>query len=61
MSDKKINCCEMCEYFIQDEDGSYGCEMALDEDEMYRFLNRKVKGCAYFKFYDEYKSVQKQN
>ena len=41
--------CESCEYYD------------LDEDEMVRFLTGQNKGCPYYKYYDEYKLVQKQN
>jgi hypothetical protein len=27
---------------------------------MLRFLTKNTKGCPYFRFYDEYKSVHKQ-
>lgn len=35
--------------------------MSLDEDEYARFVQGRTADCPYFKFYDEYKSVQKQN
>ena len=54
--------CESCEYYDYDEyTESYGCMMSLDEDEQIRFMQGNTKECPYFKFYDEYKSVQKQN
>lgn len=54
--------CESCEYYDLDEDwGEYVCTMDLDEDEMVRFLTGQNKGCPYYKYYDEYKLVQKQN
>ena len=49
MADKIAARCEDCVYFDYDED-----ELAL--------LTRDgAKSCPYFRFYDEYKSVQKQN
>jgi hypothetical protein len=33
----------------------------LDEDEMGKFLSRSFDDCPYFQFYDEYKTVRKQN
>ena len=54
--------CESCEYYDYDElTESYQCMMSLDEDEMVRFMSKHTKECPYFKFYDEYKFVQKQN
>ncbi|MBQ9080364.1 MAG: hypothetical protein IJY27_04745 [Clostridia bacterium] len=54
--------CESCEYYDYDEDwGEYVCQMDLDEDEMVRFLAGQNRACPYYKFYDEYKTVQKQN
>lgn len=53
--------CESCEYYDYDEDwGEYICHMDLDEDEMVRFLSGHNASCPYYKFYDEYKAVQKQ-
>ena len=34
--------------------------MNLDEDEMVQFLSGHTRACPYYRFYDEYKSVQKQ-
>ena len=53
--------CDDCEHYDIDENGEYYCTAALDEDEAAAFRISGVKGCPYFKFYDEYKSVQKQN
>ena len=53
--------CEMCAHYVVDEEFGDYCSIDLDEDEMERFMTRKNKGCPYYKFYDEYKSVQKQN
>ena len=53
--------CDSCEYYEYDEyTDSYSCTLALDEDEMAGFLGQDTRGCHYYKFYDEYKSVQKQ-
>ena len=58
---KTAGSCESCEYYQYDEyTDSYTCTMALDEDEMSRFMDRNTSGCHYYKFYDEYKSVQRQ-
>jgi len=54
--------CESCLYYdYNEEDDIYECMMSLDEDEYLRFITRKSDGCPYYKYYDEYKSVQKQN
>ena len=54
-------CCEYCaNYFYDEEYECYICDVCLDEDEMADFLGRNTKECHYYKFYDEYKSVQKQ-
>ena len=53
--------CESCVFYDYDEDwDSYVCTMNLDEDEMVRFLAGRTRSCPYYRFYDEYKSVQKQ-
>ena len=54
--------CESCEHYDYDEEwDEYVCRVDLDEDEMIRFLSGTNASCPYYKFYDEYKSVQKQN
>lgn len=58
---KRPSCCESCEYYEYDEyTDSYSCSLSLDEDEMGEFLSGAVRDCKYYKFYDEYKSVQRQ-
>ena len=54
--------CEDCEYYDYDEfyDEMY-CKMELDEDEAEKFSRKDTGSCPYFKFYDEYMSVRKQN
>jgi hypothetical protein len=59
---KQIGTCESCEFYDYDEEwDEYVCSMSLDEDEMIDFLSRNTGRCPYYRFYDEYKSVQKQN
>ncbi len=54
--------CESCVFYDYDEDyDSYVCCMNLDQDEMGQFLSGQTRACPYYRFYDEYKSVQKQN
>lgn len=53
--------CETCEFYDYDEEyETYVCDMRLDEDEMGRFLRGDTRGCPYYRYYDEYKSVHKQ-
>lgn len=54
--------CEHCLYFDYDEElEAEVCIMNLDEDEYASMLQGRKSRCPYFRFYDEYKSVQKQN
>lgn len=54
--------CEHCMYYDYDEDvEDMVCIMNLDEDEYASMLQGRKMRCPYFRFYDEYKSVQKQN
>ena len=53
--------CESCEFYQYDEyTDSYTCTLSLDEDEMASFISGLTRDCKYYRFYDEYKSVQKQ-
>ena len=53
--------CESCEFYDYDEYlDAYVCDLSLDEDEMVDFLGKNTKGCPYYRYYDEYKSVHKQ-
>lgn len=55
--------CEHCAYYIyNDVTDQYECEAfdALDEDDIAHFGDRG-RNCPGFRFYDEYKIVQKQN
>jgi hypothetical protein len=57
-----ISRCEDCEYFnYYPEDDVEECSFSLDEDEYRRFLCGDFSSCPYYKPYNEYKSVQKQN
>ena len=59
---KRTTCCDDCVYYDYDEyTDDFSCQMSLDEDEEARFLQRSTRDCPYYKFYDEYKTVQKQN
>ncbi len=52
--------CENCVYYdYNEEEDCFECTAQLDEDELVSLYN--TKRCPLFRFYDEYKSVQKQN
>ena len=56
--------CTNCLYYDYDDDyGDYVCNLSLDEDEFVRlsYSSGRKAHCPYFRFYDEYKSVRKQN
>ncbi len=56
--------CEDCFYFdylSNDQDSDMGCTLGLDEDEQVAIFARTKKTCPYYRFQDEYKTVQKQN
>lgn len=54
--------CETCEFArTDDETGELVCDALLDEDEMVNFIMQGGSRCKYYRFYDEYKTVQKQN
>ena len=53
--------CESCEFYDQDEYGDFSCIMNLDEDEFANYAFGNTAACPYYRFYDEYKFVQKQN
>ena len=53
--------CDFCALYYVDEDGYGECQVNLDEDEMYRFMNTSYRSCHYYQSDDEYKIVRKQN
>ncbi len=56
--------CESCVWYDNDPyTGEPVCNMDMDEDERGRLMQEKKprKGCPYYKYYHEYKSVQRQN
>ncbi len=59
---KTQSSCETCVWFDYDEFyGENVCRADLDEDEMGDLLVGNSASCPMYRFYDEYKSVQKQN
>lgn len=53
--------CESCQFYQYDDyTDSYTCSLSLDEDEMASFVNGMTRDCKYYRYYDEYKSVQTQ-
>lgn len=58
---QKTNC-EICAYYCFDDDfGDYVCDASMDEDEYMKMISGAQKGCPYYRPYDEYKIVRKQN
>ena len=54
--------CDTCVYFDYDEESDERvCCKSLDEDEYERFTSRHVTDCPYYRTYDEYSTVRKQN
>lgn len=54
--------CEHCVYFVYDEEADADfCNLSLDEDEEGKFLSSGSRYCPWFRRYDEYKTVRKQN
>ena len=62
MKTQKPTNCESCVYFDYDDElDDYVCTVNLDEDEALDFISGRNNACPYYRFYDEYKSVRKQN
>ena len=60
--DQGIGGCRDCLFFDYDEESDQEiCTLDLDEDELERFYSGRYQSCPYYRFYDEYKLVQKQN
>ena len=58
----KQTSCDSCMFFDYDDASDADvCTLNLDEDEMVDFLGGHSSSCPYYRFYDEYKSVAKQN
>ena len=58
---KRKSNCESCEFYQYDDyTDSYSCSLSLDEDEMANYVSGLTRDCKYYRYYDEYKSVQKQ-
>ncbi len=54
--------CESCQYYDYDEqEDVYYCTMSLDEDDAEKLMTGRTASCPYYKYYDEYKMVEKQN
>ena len=53
--------CESCEFYEDDGLGEPTCGMSLDEDEFALFAAGKTGRCPYYRYYDEYETVRKQN
>ena len=58
----KKSSCEFCAYYNYNEYyDDYECSVNLDEDDLERFMSGSDTSCAYFRFSDDYKIVEKQN
>lgn len=54
--------CDNCAYYdYDDEYETYVCIMNLDQDEMEKFVTFTFNSCPYYKAYNEYTMVKKQN
>ncbi len=56
--------CETCEFYDWDSDyETYVCTQRMDQDDAYAYhISRSNRsGCPYYRYYDEYKTVRKQN
>lgn len=59
---RKYGNCESCEFYDYDEYfEDYYCKVDIDQDDRERYIAGNNNFCPYYRFYDEYKSVQKQN
>lgn len=62
MEKKAASNCDYCiNYEYDDEYECFSCAANLDEDEMYRFMNKNNGNCPYYRTGDEYTIVRKQN
>jgi hypothetical protein len=53
--------CDTCEYYQYDEyTDTYSCTMALDEDEMERFLRSANNACPFYRRGDDYRTARRQ-
>ena len=53
--------CEICTYYIYDEDyESYVCDKNMDEDEYIRLMTDRYFQCPFYRNGDEYAVVRKQ-
>ena len=57
----RITNCESCVYYDYNEEWDcYECSVNMDQDDLSAFRIGGAITCPYYRFYDEYKSVQKQ-
>ncbi len=53
--------CETCQYYTYDSyDDEYYCTASLDQDDYAAFDSGK-SDCPYYRYYNEYDTVRKQN
>ena len=65
MSDLKrnkfvVSNCDECMYYdYMDDSDEKSCQMHLDEDDREKYLRGQTATCPYYRYYNEYKSVQR--
>ena len=52
--------CDMCAYYVYDDDWGYVCDIDMDEDDYMRFMTDSHYSCPYYRNGDEYAVVRKQ-
>ena len=59
---KQAPSCETCAFYDYDEEyDEYYCRVNMDQDDMARLGSSSRAVCPFYRLYDEYKSVRKQN
>lgn len=59
--ERKTNCDDCVHFDYNDDSEQYECTVSLDEDEYEKYASGRYRECPYYKPYDEYKTVRKQN
>ncbi len=58
---REFGSCESCVFYDYDEiTDAYFCSVNADQDDWGAVCQSGARRCPYYRFYDEYKSVQKQ-
>ena len=60
-ANREVGGCESCVFYDYDEiTDAYYCTVNADQDDWGEVQRFGARRCPYYRFYDEYKSVQKQ-